>query len=176
MYKFFFKIIYATELSKIKQPTINSYFSTKLFNLIREKLYLVPFWSGLMIEITKNYHPCELKYITTRLTNNIVENSFGFKKNQLLEKRPKPLMPSAMLTIFYNEIKATFIKNYLNVYLMDYVYLEKEPKEKEPVEKFRPEKIRLICFLIQIVRVNRLYSLKGYTFKDNKIIIWFITF
>ena len=113
-----------------------------------------------MIEITKNYHPDELKYISTRRsTNKIVENSFGFKKNQLLEKRPKPLMPSAMLTVFYNEIKATFIKNYLNVYLKDYVYLEKEPKEKEPIEKFRPEKKRLIYFQIYIVLGNRVYSL-----------------
>jgi hypothetical protein len=86
-----------------------------------------------MIKATKDMYPECLQNLNNRLLNNIVENSFGYKKNRLLNKNLKRLMPSAMLYNFYMEYKAKFNEHYTG----DDQF--KRPK-KQHTEKFRQKK------------------------------------
>lgn len=92
-----------------------------------------------MIEATKKYYNINLEYIGNRVSNNPVERSFGFKKNQLLRK-VKNQMPSSMLRVFYMDIKAKFLEHYEKTYEDSF----KKTKfiNKEFVEKFRNENLR----------------------------------
>ena len=64
-----------------EQLNNNEFYCPKLFNILVDKLYILPLWSGLMlskkIRETNNVN---------RLTNNPVENYFGFFKIYLLQK------------------------------------------------------------------------------------------
>jgi hypothetical protein len=93
----------------------------------------------MMIEATKIFYNENLVNIGTRVTNNNVENSFGFKKNQLLQKA-KNLMPSTILKSFYMDIKAKFQEYYEKIYAEDF----NQSKALNPkfVEQFRKEKSR----------------------------------
>ncbi|RNA20988.1 hypothetical protein BpHYR1_012960 [Brachionus plicatilis] len=74
--------------SEIKNSGKNIFFNPKLFWLIENQLYLLPIWSGLIIENFKKSHPADLSdCFKTRLSNNPVENYFGVLKNRILQNR-----------------------------------------------------------------------------------------
>ena len=75
----------------------NDFYCPGLYDLITEEVYMLPFWTGLMISpiISK-------EKLKTRLSNNIVENYFGHVKKNLLQKRK--VTTSELGTIFFQRL------------------------------------------------------------------------
>lgn len=67
--------------------------------LIRERLYLVPLWSSVMLGEFNNYEEIQVK----RLTNNIVELYFNHLKNARLKKK---VACSQLAALQFDEISA----------------------------------------------------------------------
>ena len=67
----------AKENDEMREPNI--YYSPNLFNIIRRYL---PLLTGLILEKYKQMENASFQFISSRLTNNYVENNFGnLKKN-----------------------------------------------------------------------------------------------
>ena len=99
-----------------KQCEKNIYYDPDLFKLISDKLYIMPFWSGLMIkqcqtQMLKNdlVNKSSEFFNITRITNNPVENHIGFVKNRILMRR-KNMVTSEMVSPIYNEIKSIYLE------------------------------------------------------------------
>ena len=84
----------------------NKYYCPELFNIIKSMLYILPFWSGLIL----NNKP-ELNGLT-RLDNNKVENRFGDLKNNKLKNRQ--VMPSELASILYKHLQVKYFQHYIN--------------------------------------------------------------
>lgn len=80
----------------------NEYYNPKLFELIEKQMHICPIWTGIMLN---NYD----EKFNSRLTNNVVENYFGFLKNNLLKR--KKLFPSKLTAILTKNITAQYIEN-----------------------------------------------------------------
>ena len=76
----------------------NEFYCPKLFEIVSERLYLMPLWSGVIINFE-------------RLSNNPAENWIGQVKNKLV--RRKRASSSEIITPIYKRILTKFIKNYL---------------------------------------------------------------
>jgi hypothetical protein len=63
----------------------NKMYAPDLFEVIEEKLHLCPLWSAILFKNLKAQF--NLIHLNTRVTNNYVENSFGFLKRQILQRR-----------------------------------------------------------------------------------------
>ena len=71
-----------SDSSDMDQDNLNEFYSPVLFKILRDQLYIIPLWSGIMIhDKIKGYS------IKTRLTNNPVENYFGQLKNNILQNK-----------------------------------------------------------------------------------------
>jgi hypothetical protein len=89
---------------------LNSYYKQELFNIIFNYIHLMPLWSAVIIKKTqknlleRNLISKESDFLKkTRLSNNPVENHFGFTKNRILQKRKK-LFPSELTGPQYRSI------------------------------------------------------------------------
>jgi hypothetical protein len=96
-----FRIYFDSKIQEIKNrmgisnqavPTVasNVFYSPELFSIIEKMFFVIPFWSGLMLD-GKELHG------RSRLDNNIVENWLGYLKNSLMLK--KLVMPSELAGI-----------------------------------------------------------------------------
>ncbi|CAF0948577.1 unnamed protein product [Brachionus calyciflorus] len=99
----------------------NEYYCPDLFDIIQDRLYLLPLWSGLMIrDVT---FPYEVK---TRLSNNPVENYFGYLKNQLsLNKKST----SELVAVLYKRLSVKYCEYYNSDYKYESDLFETLPKE-----------------------------------------------
>ena len=97
---------------KTDETIENKYYSPVLFKLIHDQLYLIPLWTGIMIEYSKEIHHNRLTYISSRLSNNFVENYFGQVKNKILNGKKSSFITSELTTKFYRNIKATYLELY----------------------------------------------------------------
>ena len=97
--------------SEIMSCERNSFFNKRLFNIIKERLYLLPMWSGLMLNVCHEKFPSYFPVPMTRLTNNPVENYFGFLKNNLLQ-RSNELMLSELSSKLWVRLKAIYLETY----------------------------------------------------------------
>ena len=102
----------------------NEYYCPQLFSVLEEKLYLIPMWSAIMIK-----EELESFEISTRLTNNPVENWFGQIKNHILQKLTKRLA-SVLITLLYARLLSKF-----------YEYYSTSEKTKKPEEKGKLTKL-----------------------------------
>jgi len=103
------KILVTNEVDNIS----NRYFCPKLFKIIVDKLHILPLWTGILFEngiyvLDKKNQLSNTAKIrtTTSLSNNYVENRFGFIKNAVMMKS-KPVMPSDLIPKLYNDIKVS---------------------------------------------------------------------
>ena len=72
----------------LKKTIPNHFFNPSLFKFIKDKLHLMPLWTGLIIHHLGVYLKIEYLINLTRLVNNPVENDFGdFKCNTLQRKK-----------------------------------------------------------------------------------------
>lgn len=86
---------------------LNEFFCPELFDLLNDYLYILPLWTGLLI------NPETISYITkTRLTNNPVENWFNQVKNHILTK--KKVSTTEIVGSFYKNVLAKYYKFYSN--------------------------------------------------------------
>ena len=84
---------------------LNEFYCPSLFNLLFNKLYLLPLWSGIIIAPYINH--CK---IDTRLTNNPVENWFSQVKNNILLK--KKVSTSEFTSTLYFRLLSDYYDNY----------------------------------------------------------------
>ena len=116
--KHFKDIINSIPTEDYNIKTFNEYFSPELFNIIEEKLHLLPFWTGIMIRqcqsvqanMTYIENDCKI-FDATRITNNPVENRIEFLKNKLLMKK-RNLVTSEIIKPIYNDIKSKYFEYY----------------------------------------------------------------
>ncbi len=88
----------------------NIFHSPKLFGLIQDKLYLMPLWSGVMIQHTALTTGNEFLKNKTRLDNNPVENHLGHVKVHECLKRK--IFPRENIIGGYKIIKAKYAEQY----------------------------------------------------------------
>ena len=89
---------------------INELYRPNLFKLISDQLHLVPLWSGVMIRLTGIDMNNEYLMNITRLSNNPVENHFGYLKKHLLNG--KKVFPSEMTIKIFKMLKSKFLLHY----------------------------------------------------------------
>lgn len=120
------------EISKI-----NPYYHPDLFQLILDQIYLMPFWTSLMLNRCQSKYRFHNKF--TRLTNNPVENWFKILKHNILLK--KKVNPSELSIAIYKYINGKVNKYHSSL------LIQKNSKENETflnnksiVEKWKPKK------------------------------------
>lgn len=88
----------------------NKYYRPELFKLIMDQLYLMPLWSGVIIRATGIQQQNDYLQNITRVSNNPVENHFGYLKKHIFNN--KKVYPSEMAINIYKMLKAKFTINY----------------------------------------------------------------
>ena len=92
--------------------------SPELLTIIQTMLYLIHFWSGLML-LDKGLGDL------TRLNNNIVENWFGYLKNDLLKMLA---MASQLAGILYERLLVKYFEFYMD-------HTTKEPQKQLTLDR-----------------------------------------
>lgn len=116
----------------------NDLYCPSIFNIIRKRLYIMPLWTGILL------NDC-LEDYTTRLSNNSLESWFGHLKNDLLcvNKRintKRRCFPSEIAAPLFNYIKIKFEK-YKNIFDLNFKNFEKIKITPEDVEMWKfPER------------------------------------
>ncbi|CAF1028135.1 unnamed protein product [Brachionus calyciflorus] len=92
------------DVNKVK----NEFFCPKLFGIIRKRLHVMPFWTGILIHAS-------FKDFKTRLTNNSIESWFDYLKNDVLHENKRinikrRCYPNEVAAPLYNIIKIKFEK------------------------------------------------------------------
>jgi hypothetical protein len=87
----------------------NEYFYPDLMKIICKKLYMMPLWSGIMLQHLKEKYPHINE--TTRVSNNIVESYFSHLKNSILNGEG-PVLPSQLVGPLFQRILSKFLKFY----------------------------------------------------------------
>ncbi len=85
----------------------NEYYCPEILNIIREKLYLMPLFSGVVV-----FRDGPVGHFETRLTNNPSEISFNHKRNSIL-KICKNIYEYISLT--YSRLLSKYIQFYSNI-------------------------------------------------------------
>ena len=96
----------------------NHLYMPELFELIEKKLYLMPFWSAILIKqgqkilLGNNLVELGSKILNvTRMDNNFVENHFGHYKDDIFLKQ-KNLVISEIAGPIYRRLKSKYIEFY----------------------------------------------------------------
>ncbi|CAF0888839.1 unnamed protein product [Brachionus calyciflorus] len=90
----------------------NDFYEPKLFNLLKKQLYILPLWTGIILNLLSGEFFEQDSFLKTRLTNNPVENYFGNLKNNILQK--KKSYPSEIATHILMRIKAKYLQFYFD--------------------------------------------------------------
>ena len=88
--------------------TKNKFFNPQLFCIVEEFFYIVPFWSGIIINMWQANYPKRFEPFT-RLSNNPVENWFKILKYQILRDQVKPSQHSSKV---YKHLLAKYFEHY----------------------------------------------------------------
>ena len=95
----------------IEKKDNNIFYSPDLFELIKNKMYLMPLWTGVMIKQASTVYNSSFLANKTRLSNNPVENWFGHLKTNLLKKKHK-YSPNEYVLLMYKCIQAKYVRFY----------------------------------------------------------------
>ena len=134
----YFEEIFKNEKKKIlkeeKKVTVkvrNEYFCPKVFEIIKKRLHVMPFWTGILINNSFNVSK-------TRLSNNAIESWFDFLKNDILRENKRinikrRCFPNEVATPLYNIIKLKFqkFKPEFDLKFEKYKKIQTEPKDVE---------------------------------------------
>jgi len=111
---------------------INNYFNLELFDLIKEVLYIMPLWCGILIKdiqdtINRDLYPMTQDFFEkTRLDNNNGECNFKILKHNLLQGNKNNSCSVVTLSL-YSDLNSKFQKYYKN---------KLEENEMNETEKF----------------------------------------
>ena len=115
---------------------INFDYCPELFDILREYLYIVPFWTGMMLDYWKTLNPKFKNLISTRLDNNPAENNFRQTKHNLFHDLP--VMPSQYTSRMKNRIDALCLEKYKSE--LEDVQLKKDKHISEETEPWQARK------------------------------------
>ena len=132
----------------IKNDMKNEFFCPNLFELLKEYLYIIPLWSGIMISKKS-------EKILTRLTNNPVENWFSQVKNKILNKKKK-VSCSELVTLLYKKLLSLYLTFFSKSNELDKKTLKEDLKI--PVETWEDK------------NENKRNKIKGYFYKNYDIL------
>jgi hypothetical protein len=108
---------------------INEFYCPQLFELIKDKLYNIPMWTGLMLRTTN-----KIKYnCKTRLNNIPVENWFNQIKNFILKRL---VYTSEFASLSYKNLMGKYFEIYGNIQLNKETVLK---KFQEYLEQWKPK-------------------------------------
>lgn len=93
----------------VKDLVANVYYGPDLFQLIENQLYILPLWTGLMIQKPE----VGIFIDRTRITNNPVERWFGILKNSILDKKKNSSI-SSVSSLIYQYLKSKHFSHYFN--------------------------------------------------------------
>lgn len=118
----------------------NAFFYPNLFDIIKKKLHLVPFWSGIMVNMVFKDK--------TRLSNNYVECWFKYFKNNILNinkrvRSTRLLYLSEISTPLYFYLNQKYKENYedrANIKFGGYTNNKKNDEDKEMWSFKKPQK------------------------------------
>lgn len=143
----------------------NMYFCPALMDIIDGYLHLLPLWTGIIL---KKWYDRNPKYTCkTRLTNNMVENSFGHLKHNILNKQK--VLPSTLTSLLYQNSEAAYIEHYSNTIIK---YKAPSTKNKTKKDKLISQEIEKWCRRKQAVRkIKGIYykSIKNFAVKQEEI-------
>lgn len=156
--KYFDQLIekYKNNISKITKPfySENEYYNPQLFNILQKKLYILPLWSGLMID------PNNIAYSTkTRLTNNPVENWFGQLKNNMKLIRKST---SIIVALTYRRLASDYMNHYAPNFNFESVIFEKNYCEKWKDKKKKKKKDKKFSYFQNQVCEKLNFNLFGF--------------
>ena len=110
----------------------NEYYNPKLFQIISNRLYLSPMWTGFIFKKIGGSN--EIKRVT-RLSNNPVENWFNTLKNNILQSHK--VMPSELVGSVYNKLLSKYLEFYYHQSKEPLVGLDQETENWQDKEKKR---------------------------------------
>ena len=114
----------------------NAFYAPQLVQIILNYVYLLPMWSGIMLN-RKTFHLSKFK-TKKRTSNNPVENHFNFYKNSILNKR-NGVKPSEFVAPIYRFLLSKFILFYLNHAIEDRKF---KKQITDQLEKWKDKKDR----------------------------------
>jgi hypothetical protein len=127
---------------------LNMYYNQEVLNLISSYNYIMPLWSGVML----NDLALNKTSLITRVTNNSVENYFKIKKHSTLNHQKKKL-PSEITTPFLLKVRSLalkydlkgtdFINQVIPCQLNEDRWVDKKEKKKRPKKSFYYGKSKL---------------------------------
>ena len=139
------EIINKYDISKNRNP----FYSPNLVKIIMNYIYLLPLWSGVMLNLKTG---CFLQYKNKkRTTNNPVENHFEFDKNKLLFGKLK-VKPSEYVAPKYRFLLSKFISNYLNNFSKQ-KKIKKQILDEIEKWKIQKEQNRVASFYYQNIAI-----------------------
>ncbi len=122
------------KITNIDENETNFEYCPALFDILREYLYIVPFWTGVMLDYWKTLNPKYKNLIGNRLDNNPAENNFRQKKHNLFQNLS--VMPSQYTSRMKNRIDVLCMENYKNE--IENLQLKKEKHISEETEPWQP--------------------------------------
>jgi hypothetical protein len=122
------------KITNIDENETNFEYCPALFDILREYLYIVPFWAGVMLDYWKTLNPKYKNLIGNRLDNNPAENNFRQKKHNLFQNLS--VMPSQYTSRMKNRIDVLCMENYKNE--IENLQLKKEKHISEETEPWQP--------------------------------------
>ncbi|CAF1109915.1 unnamed protein product, partial [Brachionus calyciflorus] len=99
--------------NKLEESRTNLFYNPKLFLFIKDQLYLMPLWTGILIDELNRQNLFKFSdSLKTRLTNNPVENYFGILKNRVLLNRK--VFPSELVSLSFLRLKSKYLEFYMD--------------------------------------------------------------
>ncbi len=102
----------------------NQYYNPDLFKIIRSKLYIMIFWSGLVLD---NFKYSNSK-VLTKLDDNTAEKWFEILKNRITQGQK--VMPSELIGKLYNRLLAKYFEFYHKITPIFQLQMPKNKKNK----------------------------------------------
>ncbi|CAF1061748.1 unnamed protein product, partial [Brachionus calyciflorus] len=142
----------------------NLFFNPNLYLLIKDQLYLVPLWTGILIDDLNKQSLFKFSdVLKTRLTNNPVENYFGMLKNRILLKRK--VYPSELVSLSFLRVKSKYLEFYMKDSDLDKPAANFSAKYKENWSDKSTKKDRKKRILYEIDPIKE----KGFFYKNKDV-------
>ncbi len=135
----------------------NQYYNPDLFKIIRSKLYIMIFWSGLVLD---NFKYSNSK-VLTKLDDNTAEKWFEILKNRITQGQK--VMPSELIGKLYNRLLAKYFEFYHKITPIFQLQMpKKQEKQNKAAEEIWVDKN-------EKSNKNKKKGKKGFYYRDSSI-------